>query len=168
MDLGWGTHPEHAPPTPDFLLPVNEVCESYVFARVCLSMGGLVLGVACSRGWSGPRGIWSQRGGGLVPGGCGDPRTATTAGGTHSTGMHSCIFYISSTFSKNFAQSYVGTPPCRVGAPFYGESWICPCGGILRHHPMFDSIITILDRCHMGFEALTDFMKYNQLHYVVT
>ena len=50
-------------------------------------MGGLVLGGAWSRGggaWSG--GACSQ-GGGLVE----TPPTATAAGGTHPTGMHSCF-----------------------------------------------------------------------------
>ena len=46
--------------------------------------GGLVLGDACSggaccRGVPGPGGAWWS-----------PPRTATAAGGTHPTGMHSC------------------------------------------------------------------------------
>ena len=63
----------------------------------CLVLGGGVW----SRGVPGPGGVWSQGGclvlgkGGLVPGGWvsgGDPpRTATAAGGTHPTGMHSCL-----------------------------------------------------------------------------
>ena len=54
----------------------------------------LVLGVPGPGGvaWS-QGGVWSQGiAGGLVPGGClvETPRMATAAGGTHSTGMHSC------------------------------------------------------------------------------
>ena len=45
-----------------------------MFTDVCLSTGG---------GWS--RGAWSG-----VPGGD-PPPTATAAGGTHPTGMHSCF-----------------------------------------------------------------------------
>ena len=52
----------------------------------CLLPGGLVWGV------SGPRGCLVQQGC-LLPGGClmeTPPGTATAAGGTHPTGMHSC------------------------------------------------------------------------------
>ena len=52
--------------------------QGYVFTRVCDSVhrGG---------------GAWS--GGGLLLEGCGEPPpvTATAAGGTHPTGMHSCL-----------------------------------------------------------------------------
>ena len=58
------------------------------------------------RGVPSPGGAWSQEGSGLgggllreggsgpggVPGG--DPPMATAAGGTHPTGMHSCIMFI--------------------------------------------------------------------------
>ena len=54
--------------------------------------GGLLLGGLLSVGW----GAWSQ--GGLLPGGMpgpggvwSPPRMATAAGGTHPTGMHSCL-----------------------------------------------------------------------------
>ena len=70
-----------------FLPPANEVCEGYVFTPVvshsvhggegCLVPGGLLRG-----------------GGGGLPGGD-PPRTATAAGGTHPTGMHSCYQYFS-------------------------------------------------------------------------
>ena len=47
--------------------------------------GCLVLGGVCSREVPGPRGV-------SAPGGClvETPPTATAAGGTHPTGMHSC------------------------------------------------------------------------------
>ena len=56
-----------------FLPPANEVCEGYVFTSVCHSV---------------------QRGGGHVwrGGGVHAGETATEAGGTHPTGMHSCCF----------------------------------------------------------------------------
>ena len=59
--------------------------------------GGLVPRGACSRGvWSGGvpgPGEVPAWGGGLVWEGClvETPRTATAAGGTHPTGMHSCL-----------------------------------------------------------------------------
>ena len=93
----WGWRPR-PPPPPDWeildqplilLPPAHEVCEGYVFTRVCLSTGGSAWGSACSRG----RGTcsWGEC---LLQGrGCGDPpRSATAAGGTHPTGMHSCYF----------------------------------------------------------------------------
>ena len=58
--------------------------------------GCLVQGVPDPRGVPGPGGACSQVvvwcGGCLVPGEClvETPRTATAAGGTHPTGMHSC------------------------------------------------------------------------------
>ena len=55
-----------------------QICEGYVFTRVCLS----TLGV-WSRGVPGP--------GGLLPGGWRPPVTVTAAGGTHPTGMHSYL-----------------------------------------------------------------------------
>ena len=63
-----------------------------MFTGVCLSTGGgyLVPGGCLVLGglWSGGMGrlVW----GGAVPGGD-PPRTATAAGGTHPTGMHSCF-----------------------------------------------------------------------------
>ena len=58
---------------------------------VCLVWGGV-----CSRGclvWGGsaPGGVYAP--GGTCSGGClvETPRTATAAGGTHPTGMHSCL-----------------------------------------------------------------------------
>ena len=52
-----------------------------MFTGVCLSTG-----VSSRGGVPGPRGGACCRG---VPGG--DPPTATAAGGTHPTGMHSCF-----------------------------------------------------------------------------
>ena len=60
-----------------FLLPLllsaNEVCEGYVFTCVCLSTGGRVMH------GRGRRGL------------CMAGEMATAAGGTHPTGMHSCL-----------------------------------------------------------------------------
>ena len=69
-----------------------------MFTSVCLSTGrvpGRGGGGVCSRGVPGP-------GGGSDPGGLPgprrglvetlSPRTATAAGGTHPTGMHSCLY----------------------------------------------------------------------------
>ena len=65
----------------------------------CLVPGGVLVGVP------GPRGVcfWGVPGlgGGGVPGGDHPPGTATAAGGTHPTGMHSCvenIFGMNETF----------------------------------------------------------------------
>ena len=84
----------------------DKVYEGYIFTRVCLSTerapdpggegGCLLQGDACSGG-SAPRGgcLLQQGlllGGGLLLGVCGDPpMMATAAGGTHPTGMHSCL-----------------------------------------------------------------------------
>ena len=69
--------------------PQTKLREGNVFTGVCDSVhrGGrcLVPGGVWSRGVPGP--------GGSGPGGClveTPPRTATAAGGTHPTGMHSC------------------------------------------------------------------------------
>ena len=52
--------------------------------------GGLLWGRSAARGVPVLEGACSK--GGLLPGGCGDPPgTATAAGGTHPTGMHSCF-----------------------------------------------------------------------------
>ena len=68
--------------------------------RECLLPGGGVSGPggACSQGVPAPGGVCSQgvpslggSGPGGVPGG--DPPTVTAAGGTHPTGMHSCILF---------------------------------------------------------------------------
>ena len=57
--------------------------------RRCLLPGHLVRGgCLLPVGVPGPRGVWSR--GCLVE----TPRTATAAGGTHPTGMHSCLFNI--------------------------------------------------------------------------
>ena len=77
--------------------PQNKVCEGYVFTRVCHSVhgggllpwgvpvpggllpGGCLLWGVPAPGGSAPRGVWRP------------PMKATAAGGTHPTGMHSCI-----------------------------------------------------------------------------
>ena len=79
------------------LPPANEVCEGYVFTRVCPStVGGevpaawgvcsqlcLLQGGICCWGDGGWGGVCSQ---GLIV-------TPNAAGGTHPTGMHSCFLY---------------------------------------------------------------------------
>ena len=95
-----------------FLPPANEVCEGYVFTRVCHSVhgGGRVVsqhalqvsrptpkGKVEGSGWGGGSPGPHLGGGGAccrgVPtlGGGGLPAMATAAGGTHPTGMHSCL-----------------------------------------------------------------------------
>ena len=84
-----------------FLLPhANEVCEGYVFTRVCHSVhrgeGGACWSWAgvWSRGMgSGSGGVPGQGGG--VLGGDPPPHTATAVGSTHPTGMHSCLHILS-------------------------------------------------------------------------
>ena len=88
------------------LPPANEVWGKVIFSQACVKnsvhrgRGCLVWGrgVPGARGVPGPGG--PGPGGCLVPGGGswswgvpgGDPpRTATAAGGTHPTGMHSCL-----------------------------------------------------------------------------
>ena len=63
----------------------------------CLVWGDLVPGGACSMGVPAPRGgAWWR-----------PPRTATAAGGTHPTGMHSCIAkFLPKTASKR--KNYTG------------------------------------------------------------
>ena len=82
-----------------FLPPATKLGQGYIFTGVCDSVhreGG-----ACSQGGSAPRGsapgVVPGRGGILLPGGLlrggawwRPPQTATAAGGTHPTGMHSC------------------------------------------------------------------------------
>ena len=79
----WPGYPQtwiiRVPPCDIYLPPANrEVCEGYVFTPVCqsfYSQGGLLPG-------------------GCLLGGCGDPpEMATAAGGTHPTGIHSCLIY---------------------------------------------------------------------------
>ena len=56
------------------LPPANEVCEGYVFTRVCLSTGGWYPSMPCR--FPGPHPGGKLRGlawGDLLPGGCGDP-----------------------------------------------------------------------------------------------
>ena len=76
------------------------VCQEFCSQGVCLLLGECFLP---GRGCFLPQGLPSQ-GGVLPPGGVpgGDPPgTATAAGGTHPTGMHSCLgfkFFFSKTF----------------------------------------------------------------------
>ena len=64
--------------------------------RGLLPGGACSRGCACSTGGAAPEGSAAPGGlllqGGLLPGGGGveTPLTATAAGGTHPTGMHSC------------------------------------------------------------------------------
>ena len=66
-------------------------CLMGVCSGGCRSWGCLVPGGAWSGGVSAPRGclVWRLCSGGGVPGGE-PPLTASAAGGTHPTGMHSC------------------------------------------------------------------------------
>ena len=97
-----------------FLPPANEVWGKVIFSVACVknsvhregvpAAGGCLLRGVPGRGVSPPGqclvegcllpgSAWSQ--GGLVLGRCAwlrTPRTATSAGGTHPTGMHSCFF----------------------------------------------------------------------------
>ena len=84
-------------PVKSFLPPANEVCEGYVFTRVCQSFysqggvcvwsrGCLLLGGCLLWGCLVPGGACSRGGAWWRP-----PPTATAAGGTHPTGMYSCI-----------------------------------------------------------------------------
>ena len=95
-----------------FLAPANEVWGKVIFLHLFVirfTRGGcLLLGVgACSRvgvGVSGPGGVPAPGGWGLVPGGLVSgwdwswgvgawmsPRMDTAVGGTHPTGIHSCM-----------------------------------------------------------------------------
>ena len=105
-----------------FLPPANEVWGKVICLQVCVcpqGEGGLVPGEVSGPGGClvlggavpGPRGCLVP-GGGLVLGGCllpgspapgslvqggawwRPPRTATAAGGTHPTGMHSCLKFL--------------------------------------------------------------------------
>ena len=75
------------------LPPENEVWGKVICLQVCVcvSTGVPGPGGVWSQGVSGAGGAWSQG----VPGPGGylveTPRTATAAGGTHPTGMHSCF-----------------------------------------------------------------------------
>ena len=103
-------------PNEEFLPPANEVWGKVILSQECvknsihggglvpgpggsatgscLVRGSLVLGGLLPGGVPGLRGVWSRGVSGLggVPGG--DPPTATAAGGTHPTRMHSCIQYL--------------------------------------------------------------------------
>ena len=70
------------------LPPATKLGQGYIFTGVCDSVhrgGGLLRGCLL-------QGVCSQGEGGLVQGvpGGDHPGTATAAGGTHPTGMHSC------------------------------------------------------------------------------
>ena len=72
------------------LPPANEVWGKVICLQACVCPRG----DACSRGVPGTGGAWS--GGCMVPGvpgGDPPPPTATAAGGTHPTGMHSCSLF---------------------------------------------------------------------------
>ena len=68
-----------------------------MFTGVCLSTGGCLVPGGCL-GVSGPGGVPAL--GGLVWGCLVEtPRTATTAGGTHPTGMDSCFLAVHTHFT---------------------------------------------------------------------
>ena len=97
-----------------YLPPANEVWGKIIFSEACVknsvhgggvpgpggsvcSQGGcLVCRGVCCRGVSAPGGVCSQ-GGWWRP-----PRTATAAGGTHPTGMHSCLLVFCATKIENY------------------------------------------------------------------
>ena len=80
-----------------YLPPANEVWGKVIFSQVCVKNS-----VHRGSAWSWGGGAWSWEGSGLggvwsggvwsggVPGGD-PPGMATAAGGTHPTGMHSCL-----------------------------------------------------------------------------
>ena len=69
------------------LPPATKLRQGYVFTRVCDSVhGGVCSGGCLVRGGSAPRAVPGL--GGFVES---PPVTATAAGGTHPTGMHSCF-----------------------------------------------------------------------------
>ena len=76
--------------------------QGYIFTGVCDSVHRGVRawsgGVCMVRGMHGPGGCnWSGGGGVCLvrgPGWDSTPKTATAAGGTHPTGMHSCFFIV--------------------------------------------------------------------------
>ena len=92
------------------------------WGKVIFSQASVIL----LTGGSAPGGVSS--GGSLVLGGYAWwrplPRTATAAGGTHPTGMHSCFKYISSIFDRY--------PHCKIvrRIPFSSNfslvEWMCP------------------------------------------
>ena len=71
-----------------FLPTANEVCEDNVFTGVCLSRERASQGGVHGRGCAWPGGA------------CMAGETATTAGGTHPTGMHACGRSVA-CFTKN-------------------------------------------------------------------
>ena len=106
----------------EVLPPANEVCEGYVFTRVCLSTGGVGI-PACLAGFQPtPKGevegsglgwdLQAHTQGGLqvhTQGGVSQyalrqtpPPTATAAGGTHPSGMHSCHHSFCSSLLPNY------------------------------------------------------------------
>ena len=74
------------------LLPAMKLGQGNIFTDICDSVNK---GVPPPEGCLLPGGACS--GGCLLPGGClgGPPGTATAAGGTHPTGMHSCFKFFS-------------------------------------------------------------------------
>ena len=76
------------------LPPANVVCKGYVFTSACLSTGGVpALGDVWSWGCLLPGGGMPAPGGGACSQGGAWwrlPQTATAAGSTHPTGIHSC------------------------------------------------------------------------------
>ena len=78
------------------LPPANEVWGKVICLQVCVCpQGG-----ACSRGVVLSRGLPGL--GRPGPGGClvETPQTATAAGGTHPTGMHSCYYFYPGIFHR--------------------------------------------------------------------
>ena len=76
-----------------FLPPATKLGQGYIFTGVCDSVprrgGGLVRGGAWTGGVPGRGGLLRGVTWWRLP-----PGTATAAGGTHPTGMHSCSFSV--------------------------------------------------------------------------
>ena len=73
-----------------FLPPATKLGQGYIFSQACVILftGGGGVGAWSRGGVHGPGGVCMVRGGAWSP-----PETATAAGGTHPTGMHSCFSF---------------------------------------------------------------------------
>ena len=125
-----------------FLPPATKLGQGYVFTRVCDSVQGG--GMTGSRGGLLPGRVSGA--GAAYPGGGGRawsgwvrraPMTATTEGGMHPTGMHSCFPYYF-TFFLDFAQSL----SAWMGKSSWTQ-WISKCyaKNWIDHHGIYPDVI---------------------------